>query len=74
MSGPNLNVPVPEPVQTATKAVAATVTTITGVIALAVTSIADGSLSWDEGGKLLGALAVAGATIYGVWRTRNKDK
>jgi len=72
MTGPNI--PVPEPVQKATKAIAATVTTVSGVVALAVTSIADGSISWDEGGKLLGALAVAAATIYGVWKVENKTK
>lgn len=72
MTGPNF--PVPEPVQKATKAIAATVTTVSGVVALAVTSIADGSISWDEGGKLLGALAVAAATIYGVWKVENKPK
>lgn len=71
MSQPNLNLPVPEPVQTAAKAVAATITTASGVLALAVTSIADGSISWDEGGKLLGALTVAAATVATVWRTRN---
>lgn len=70
MTGPNL--PVPEPVQSAAKAVAATITTLAGVVALAVTDIADGSISWDEGGKLLGAIAVALATIYGVWKTKNK--
>lgn len=72
MTGPN--VPVPDPVQSAAKAVAATVTTVSGVVALFVASIADGSISWDEGGKLLGAIAVAGATIYGVWKTENKPQ
>lgn len=72
MTGPNF--PVPNQVQTAAKAIAATVTTVSGVVALFVTSIADGSISWDEGGKLIGAAAVAAATIYGVWKTPNKDK
>lgn len=72
MTGPNF--PVPAPAQTAAKAVAATITTVSGVVALFVTSIADGSVSWDEGGKLIGAVAVAAATIVSVWKTRNKPK
>lgn len=65
---------VPEPARTATKAVAATVTTAAGVLALAVTSIVDGQLSWDEGGSLIGAVITAAATIGAVWRVRNKPK
>lgn len=72
MTGPNL--PVPPPVQSAAKAIAATLTTASGVVALFVTSVADGSITWDEGGKLLGALAVAAAAVYSVWRTENKPK
>lgn len=72
MSQPNL--PVPAPVQSAAKAVAATITTAAGVVALFVTSVADGNLSWDEGGTLIGAVVTAGATIAAVWGTRNTDK
>lgn len=72
MTGPNI--PVPEPVRKATKAIAATITTAAGVVALAVTSFADGSVSWDEGGKLIGAIVVAGSTIYGVWKLKNEPK
>jgi hypothetical protein len=72
MTGPNI--PVPEPVQTATKAIAAAWTTVGGVIALFATSIADGSISWDEGGKLLGAAVFAAGTVFAVYTTRNKEK
>lgn len=72
MTGPNF--PVPEPVQTISKALSAAWVTAGGVIALFVTSVADGSISWDEGGKLIGAVTVAAATIGAVWKTRNKDK
>ena len=72
MTGPN--VPVSEPVQTAAKAVAATITTAAGVVALFVASIADGMLSWTEGGNLIGAVVAAGGTVAAVWKTRNKPK
>jgi hypothetical protein len=72
MTGPN--VPVPAPVQSAAKAVAASIATLSGWVALFVTSVADGSVSWDEGGKLIGAGAVALATIYGVFKVPNKPK
>jgi hypothetical protein len=72
MTGPN--VPVPQPVYTAAKAVAATVTTAAGVVTLFVTDIADGSLSWDEGGTLIGAVVTAVVTIGAVWGTRNNRK
>lgn len=72
MTGPNL--PVPEPVQTASKAISAAWVTAGGVIALFVTSVADGSISWDEGGKLIGAVVVAATAIGAVWRTRNKPR
>lgn len=74
MTDPNLNVPVPQPVLNTAKAVAATVTTGLGVLALFISSIGDGSISWDEGGKLLGAVVAAAATVGAVWRTENKPK
>lgn len=72
MTGPSL--PAPPPVQSAAKAVAASLTTLSGWVALLVTSVADGSISWDESGKLIGAAVAAVATIYAVWRTPNKPK
>lgn len=72
MTGPN--VPVPEPVQAATKAINASLVLAGGWVALLVTSFADGSVSWDEGGKLIaGAVAAAGA-IFATWKTQNKPK
>lgn len=68
------NVPVPEPVVTAAKAVAATATTGIGVLALFVSQVADGTYTWDEGGTLIGAVVAAAATIGAVWKTRNKVK
>lgn len=63
-----------EPVQTATKAVYATLTSASGLVALFVTAIADGSVSGAEWGTLLtGALASA-ATVGAVWKARNKRK
>lgn len=72
MTGPNL--PVPDPVQTAAKALNASLVLAGGWLALLVTSFADGSVSWDEGGKLIGAALAAGAAIYATWKTQNKNK
>lgn len=72
MTGPNL--PVPAPVQTATKAVNTSLVLAGGWIALLATSIADGSVSWDEGGKLIAAAVTAAGAIYATWKTTNKDK
>lgn len=69
-----VQVPVPQRAYTAAKAVAATCTTVASVATLFVTDVADGSLSWDEGGTLIGAIVAAGATIYAVWRTPNSPK
>lgn len=71
MSDP-ISVPVPEVVQRGTKAVVATITLTAGVLGLFATAIADGSLSWTEGGTLIGALATAITTIAGVWRVPNE--
>lgn len=67
-------VPVPQAVYTATKAIAATITTGLGVLGLFVADIADGSLDWNEGGTLIGAAATAVATIAAVWGATNKKK
>ena len=72
MTGPNL--PVSESVQTAAKAVNASFVLAGGWIALLVTSFVDGSVSWDEGGKLIAAAAAAGGAIYATWKTENKPK
>lgn len=69
-----VRVRIPEVVQTATKSVVATITTGLGVLSLFATSIADGDLSWGEGGALIGAVATAVATIAGVWRVPNQPK
>lgn len=72
MTGPNF--PVPVPVQTAAKAINTSLVLAGGWVALLVTSFADGSVSWDEGGKLIGAAAAAVGAIYATWKTQNKDK
>lgn len=69
-----VQVPVPQRAYTAAKALAATATTVAGVVTLFVTDVADGSLSWDEGGTLIGAVVAAVATIYAVWRVPNSPK
>ena len=67
------SVKVPTVVYTTAKTVAATITTGLSVLALFGTQIADGSLSWSEGGTLIGAVAGAVATIAAVWRTTNNE-
>jgi hypothetical protein len=67
-------VPVPEAVQTVTKAVVATVTTFSGVVALLATQIVDGVFTWAEGGTLIAAVGAALTTVYGVWRVPNREK
>jgi hypothetical protein len=77
MTVPNemdLSVPVPEPVQTAAKAVAATLTSAAGVVALFLTAVGDGSVSWAEGGTLLTAVLTGVATVSAVWAKSNKPK
>lgn len=74
MSEPTIQVPVSEVVYKATKSIVATITTALGVLALVAVSISDGSLTWEEGGKLIGAIATAGATIAAVWRVPNEIK
>ena len=71
---PELEVPVPEEVRTAAKSVAATLTSLAGVVALFITAVGDGSVSWAEGGTLLTAVLTAVATVGAVWRTKNKVK
>lgn len=74
MSEPALNVSVPEPVYTATKAVNTSLVLAAGWLALVGKSIADGSISWADGYEIIGAAIVAGGSIYATWRTRNKPK
>jgi hypothetical protein len=71
---PDLKVPVPEPVYTAAKAVWAAGTSAAGVLALFITSVADGSISWAEGGTLLTAVLTAVATVGAVFGAKNKRK
>ena len=61
-----------EPIQKATKAVVATLTSLGGLAALFATAVADGSVSGAEWGTLLTAGLTAAATVAGVWATRNK--
>lgn len=68
----DLSIPVPVVVQSATKSVVATITTGLGVLGLFATAISDGSLSWGEGGTLIGAVVAAVATVTGVWRVPNE--
>jgi hypothetical protein len=72
MTGPNF--PVPAPVQTAAKAINTSLVLAGGWVALLVTSFADGSVSWDEGGKLIAAAGVAAGSIFATWKTQNKPK
>lgn len=77
MTVPNdleLQVPVPEQAVTAAKSVAATLTSLAGVVAVFLTAVGDGSVSWAEGGTLLTAVLTGVATVAAVWRTENKPK
>lgn len=67
-----IQVPVTELVYKKTKAVTATITTALSVLTLFGTQIADGSLTWDEGGVLIGAVTGAIATVLAVWRVPNE--
>lgn len=71
---PELEVPVPEVVQTSAKAVAATLTSLAGVVALFLTAVGDGSVSWAEGGTLLTAILTGVATVGAVWGKKNHPK
>jgi len=71
---PNINVPVPDPVYTVTKAVNTSLVLAGGWVALVVKSMADGSISWAEGYELIGAAVVAGGSVLATWKTRNKRK
>jgi hypothetical protein len=70
----DFNTPFNEQVQTATKAVWATLTTAAGVVALFVTAIADGSVSTAEWGTIVTGVLTGAATVGAVWTARNKDK
>lgn len=74
MSSFEPKVPVSEPVYKATKAIAATITTVAGVFTLFGTAISDGDLSWGEGGTLIGGIVTAIATITAVWTFKNEVK
>jgi hypothetical protein len=72
MTGPNVSVP--EPALTATKAVYTSLVLAAGWVALAIKSMADGSITWDEGYELIGGAIVAGGSVLATWKTRNKPK
>ncbi len=74
MTGPNVNIPVPPPAQTATKALYTSLVLAAGWVALVGKSMADGSITWDEGYDIIGAAIVAGGSIFATWKTRNKPK
>lgn len=74
MTNPNINVPVTEPVYTATKAIYTSWVLAGGWVALVVKSMADGSISWAEGYEIIGAAVVAGGSVLATWKTRNKRK
>lgn len=74
MTDPNVNVPVSDPVVTATKALNTSLVLAGGWVTLVVKSMADGSISWAEGYELIGSAVVAGGAIYATWRSRNKPK
>lgn len=71
---PQVTIPMSELVFKTTKAVAATLTTTVGVLGLFATQVADGALTWSEGGTLIGAVATAVATVAAVWRVTNEVK
>lgn len=71
MSYPVPEVPTGKVVQSAAKAVAATITAVSGVVALFVTAVADGSVSGAEWGTILTGVLTGVATVAGVWKTRN---
>lgn len=66
------NVPVSKNVQSAAKAVAATLASLSGLVALFLTAAGDGSVSAAEGGTLLTAALTAVATVVAVYTKRNK--
>lgn len=66
--------PVNEPVRKATKAVVAAAVSAAGVIVLFGKSVADGHLSWDEAGEVIGAALFALGITGGVYGTRNGRK
>lgn len=75
MTNPDIiTIPVNKVVYKGTKAVVATVTTALGVLALFGTSISDGTLTWADGGTLIGAVATAIATVGAIWRVPNEVK
>ena len=55
------------------KAIAATVTTVAGILTLLGASMGDG-LSSAEVVTLIGAIATAAVTVFAVWTTRNNLK
>lgn len=69
---PSVNVP--QPVLDATKAVNAAYVLGGAWLALLVTSFVDGSVTWDEGGKLIGAGVAAAGAIMTVFKSTNKPK
>jgi hypothetical protein len=74
MTDPTPKVPVPAQVMTATKAVGATLVLTAGWVALVVKSMADGSITWNEAGELIGAAVVAAGTVRTVWATENRPR
>lgn len=74
MAQADFNVPVSGRVYKTTKAIAATVTTVGGVVALFITAMADGSIGSAEWGTIGTGILTAGATIAAVWGVENRPK
>jgi hypothetical protein len=55
-------------------ALGVTLTAATTALAAVQVALDDGALDFTEYGTIVTALATAGATIYAVWRTPNREK
>lgn len=71
---PDPGITAPPAATKATKAIVASLTTITTWFTAVGVALSDGHLSWTEAGGLLAAAAGAVATVYGVWRVPNEPK
>lgn len=76
MSEPMFNpeVPVSRTVYTAAKAVRAALVVAAVPVALFISAVADGNLSWDEVGEVIGTLLAVPAAYVTVYQTENKPK
>jgi hypothetical protein len=66
--------PVPPPVMTAAKSVAATLTTLGTFVAVFLSCTSDGAVSTADTGTLVSSAVGTVTAILAVWSTRNKVK